>query len=190
VVAALALALALVPGCTAFEKLDRQTDDLLDEVNDSRPPSQGTTQAREHTGSTLEPDRRLRSDVHRVLDAQGDQVEVFGQTSSSSTTPGHGNTIEAKAWSMARTGAYRYITLQRSWRVATSLAGVSTSIPDLIGVRRDDRVDAFEVASQSDDREALELRLRRGLETLPPEHRGETDVILSDPSIRGGWFDD
>lgn len=113
-------------------------------------------------------------------------VEIWGQTQSSSTTPGHDKTIEAKALAMAYTGKYRYITLQRSWRTATGRLSESKLMPDLIGVRHDGRVDAVEVESKTDKTEDLEARLEEGMRTLPEQHRGDTEVIRADPSMKGG----
>jgi ferric iron reductase protein FhuF len=64
--------------------------------------------------------------------------------------------------------------------------GTSGKIPDVIGVRHDGRVDAFEVQSKSDEKEDLEKRLEEGMETLPEERRGDFAVIPADPSIKGG----
>ena len=78
---------------------------------------------------------------------------------------------------MARSGDYEYITIQRSWRTATDRVGQSRRIPDLIGVRRDGRVDAFEVRSKSDRRDEPRKRLREGMRSLPSKYRGQTQVL-------------
>ncbi len=89
--------------------------------------------------------------------------------------------MEAVAHEMADSGSYEYITIQRSWRTATGRLSENRRIPDIIGVRRDGKVDAFEVRSKSDNSDALETRLKEGLNSLPPKHRGRTGVIESRP---------
>ena len=64
--------------------------------------------------------------------------------------------------------------------------GTSNRIPDIIGVRHDGEVDAYEVQSQSDKYEDLRKRLEEGMETLPEKHRGKTYIIPADPTMKGG----
>lgn len=78
---------------------------------------------------------------------------------------------------MARSGKYEYITQQRSWRTATGRVGTSRKIPDIIGVRHDGKVDAFEIESRSDNEASLRSRLKEGMNTLPEERRGDYDVL-------------
>ncbi len=111
---------------------------------------------------------------------EGRQVAIWGQTRSSSTTPGHDRTMEAKALSMALSGEYEYVTIQRSWRPATGRVGKSRRIPDIIGVRRNGKVDAFEIRSRTDKKNILRQRLQEGMKTLPVKHRGKTSVFEPD----------
>lgn len=112
-----------------------------------------------------------------VIDAHGNQVKVWGQSRSPSKTPGHDAAMEARALQMARSGKYEYVTIQRSWRTATGRVGKSRRIPDVIGVRRDGKIDAIEIRSKTDSPQVLEKRLEEGMGTLPPTRRGETAVF-------------
>jgi hypothetical protein len=82
---------------------------------------------------------------------------------------------------MAQSGEYEYITMQRSWRTATNRVGQSKWQPDVIGVRRDGKVDAFEVRSDSQTRQELIDKLRAGRKSLPSERHGRIDVIEAEP---------
>ncbi len=107
----------------------------------------------------------------------GNPVDVWGQSKSPSRTPGHDAAMEAKALQMARSGKYEYVTIQRSWRTATGRVGKSRKIPDVIGVRRDGKVDAIEIRSKTDSHALLEKRLEQGMATVPRARRGQTIVI-------------
>ncbi len=120
---------------------------------------------------------RPRMPSRTVRDADGNSVTIWGQSRSTSTTPGHDSTMEAEARRMATSGEYEYVTMQRSWRTATGRVGSSTKVPDVIGVRYNGEVDAVEVRSKTDKYKDLIQRLRKGMKTLPPEHRGEISVI-------------
>ncbi len=115
------------------------------------------------------------------VDPNGNPVTIFGQTSSSSKTPGHAQAMVDKANEMVASGKYRYILYQRAWRTAVG-QDVSRRIPDLVGITRDGIVDAFEVISNTDTPEALKLRLAEGMDSLPDEIQGSYDVIP--PSAR------
>src|SRR5262249_32672074 len=119
--------------------------------------------------------------IQTVKDKHGRSVNIYGQCSSSSRTPGHAEAIEALAKKLAESGEYEYVTMQRSWRTATGREGTSSNVPDVIGVRRDGRVDAWEVRSNSQTRGDLLDRLGEGRNTLPPERQGTIDVIEPKP---------
>ena len=161
-------ALLVLTGCNTLEKADRETDRLLNRVSNPGPSS---------SGSGLSVVQRSDMTVRTAKDAQGRAVAIWGQTRSSSTTPGHDKTMEAKALSMALSGDYEYITIQRSWRTATGRVSKSRRIPDIIGVRRSGRVDAYEVESKTDKRKDLRQRLREGMQTLPAKRRGNYDIL-------------
>lgn len=131
------------------------------------------------SGLSVVPRRDMAS--RTVNDRNGHPVTIHGQTSSSSTTPGHDRAIANQADRMAQSGDYEYVVMQRSWRTATGRVSPSRAIPDVIGVRRDGRVDAFEVASRTDDRAALQSRLQDGVNTLPANRRGTVTVIDPEP---------
>lgn len=155
----------------------------------SRPASQAgqSGQPRKNTRAMSEVTRRQRSGLsvvprpgmsaRTVEDMNGNPVKIWGQSRSPSKTPGHDATMERHARKMARSGEYEYITIQRSWRTATGRVSKSRKIPDIIGVRRDGKVDAVEVRSKTDSERVLQRRLDDSMETLPPERQGETLVI-------------
>jgi hypothetical protein len=89
--------------------------------------------------------------------------------------------METKALAMAVSGDYEYITIQRSWRTATGRVSESRRIPDIIGVRRDGRVDAYEVKSSTDKEKELSQRLREGMQSLPAKNRGQYEVLEAKP---------
>ena len=79
---------------------------------------------------------------------------------------------------MAQSGEYEYITMNRSWKVTTGLKKAAGNLrPDIIGVRWNGIVDAFEVMSKSDEEEILLGRLNEGRQSLPATNRGTVRVI-------------
>ena len=136
----------------------------------------------DETASGLAVVRRRNMQSRVVQDKNGREVTIWGQSSSSSKTAGHDIAIDNQAARMAESGAYEYITLQRNWRTATGRVGKNRNIPDLIGVRRDGRVDAVEVRSDSDTAAALRRRLQIGLNSLPKSRRGRIQVIQPEPN--------
>ena len=109
-----------------------------------------------------------------VQDKNGKPCTIYGQSGSSSTTPGHAEAIEKKAQELAESGEYESVLMQRSWRTATGREAKgkdARKIPDLIGIRRDGTVDAWEVQSDSDDRATLERRLDQGMRRVPVTRR-------------------
>lgn len=112
-----------------------------------------------------------------VVDANGNPVSIYGQSGSSSTTPGHAAAIESLAEQLAATGEYEYVLMQRSWRTATGRVGESNRVPDVIGVRRNGTVDAFEIQSRTDNPQTLQNRLDAGMDTLPDWRQGSTRVL-------------
>ncbi len=174
-----ALIAGLGPGCSKLEQLDRQSDELLNKINDPSRSSSGRSYGQRASGqrSGLIVVERKAMPMRILKDKQGNPVKLWGKEKSTSKTPGHDMTIAAEAVEMARSGKYEYITMQRSWRTATGRVGTSSKIPDIIGVRYDGKVDAVEVQSRTDSEGDLRKRLRLGMATLPPERRGEYNVI-------------
>ncbi len=119
-----------------------------------------------------------------VTAPNGRTLTVWGQAeAASSTTPGHAEAMNNLATQLAATGEYEYVTIQRSWRTATGRVGNSRSIPDVVGVRRNGVVDAWEVQSATDVEAVLRQRLRNGMNTLPPARRGQINVIPPEPPV-------
>jgi hypothetical protein len=119
-------------------------------------------------------------DVREIAASNGRLVKVYGQEFSSSTTNGHAAAIVRKATEMAKSGDYEYVLMQRSWRTATNRAADGSDgrlIPDVIGVRTNGKVDAFEVMSRNDLRDTLLAKLNRGMNSLPLDRQGNIDVI-------------
>jgi RHS repeat-associated protein len=119
-----------------------------------------------------------------VWDHQGYKTILYGQAQSSSKTPGHKEAIIDQANKMSESGEYLYILIQRSWRTAldhTYNNPLFRKIPDIIGIRKDGRIDAFEVKSNTDKTEVLQNRLKQSMEALPEEMQGEYDVLLPTP---------
>lgn len=129
------------------------------------------------TGSGLSIVNRPGMTARTVKDKNGTSVTIWGQSRSPSRTRGHDATMKAEAERMARSGDYEYVTIQRSWRTATGRVGKSRKIPDVIGVRRDGKVDAVEVRSKTDKSHVLRQRLKKGMRTLPPARRGDIKII-------------
>jgi hypothetical protein len=125
----------------------------------------------------ISPVERPAVPKQELRDPNGDPVTIYGQTGSSSTTNGHPEAMVQKAQEMVSSGKYRYIFFQRAWRTATGRLSESGLIPDILGVTRDGKVDAFEVLSNTDTRSALLERLQGGMDSLPEEIKGIYDVI-------------
>src|SRR5262249_2552220 len=106
-----------------------------------------------------------RGETYRGLDdPMGREVKVYGQGDrGGATTPGHAEAMNNQAERMAESGLYVRIYLQRSWRTATGEARASSLIPDVIGIRRDGSVDAFEVPSITDIKNNVDLAGRLDL---------------------------
>lgn len=175
--AMLVVGLGLLSSCNALEEFDKDSDRLLDKLNEPGGGSSSSSRSTGESGSGLTVVRRKAMPLTTLQDTRGRRVELWGQSGSASKTPGHDKTIDKRAWAMARSGEYEYVTMQRAWRTATGRVSQSRKIPDIIGVRRDGKVDAFEVMSKSDDRKTLEQRLKEGMDTLPAARRGKYDVI-------------
>lgn len=113
-----------------------------------------------------------------VTAPNGRTLTVWGQAErAASTTPGHAEAMNSLVNRLAATGEYDFVTLQRSWRTATGRVGTSRNVPDVIGVRRNGLVDAWEVRSATDAPATLRARLQAGMDTLPVNRRGQIRVI-------------
>ena len=117
-----------------------------------------------------------------VTDRNGRPVTIYGQSGqASSTTPGHGPMMQNIGESWAHSGEYDYVLYQRSVRTATGRVGTSTNQPDLIGVRRDGKVDMIEVRSKTDSMQQLQQRLTDAQNSLPADRRGKTGIVTPQP---------
>ena len=111
-------------------------------------------------------------------DINGEEVIIWGQEHSSSTTDGHAETIAGKAAEKANSGEYAHVLMQRSLRTALGrwFNGMR-KIPDLVCIRRDGRVDVYEVRSNNQTRFELESSLEAIMNELPPEMQGSSEVF-------------
>lgn len=126
---------------------------------------------------------RRNMDFQIVADSQGRRVGIFGQwENSTSKTPFHNETMGRIATDGAKSGNYLYFTVQRNLRTSVGrLEGLTNDdIPDVIGVRRDGRVDMWEVRSASQTRDELTTKLENIMNTLPAQRRGQ--ILVIDPS--------
>jgi hypothetical protein len=147
-------------------------------IADKWPEAQSPLFLNADTESGLDIVNRPNMPVQTLTDSQGRDVKVYGQAgNSSSTTPGHGETMDALVQSKAPTGDYEYFTLQRSLRTATDRTSSNGRIPDVIGVRRDGKVDVWEVKSKTDTDDDLQFRLDQIKNSLPAERQGNFDII-------------
>ena len=93
----------------------------------------------------------------------------------------HAATVLRISREFARSGDYEFITMNRAWKTATGRESHLATRPDIIGVRRDGRVDAFEIRSPSQDPDVLLMRLESEMQSLDPEIQGVFDVFELDP---------
>jgi RHS repeat-associated protein len=112
-----------------------------------------------------------------VKDSWGRDIPVYGQGERmSSTTPGHSELMKKIVEMYGKSGEYEYFTLQRTVGFSTG-QGSGRKIPDVIGVRRDGKVDVWEVESRTDNPFIADAQIKRLLETLPEKHRGTAKVL-------------
>ena len=141
----------------------------------------GSDAVPEPSQETLSVVPRKGMDQRVVQDRNGQAVTLYGQNKSASRTAGHDELIEAEALRMAESGEYEYITMQRSWRTATGREVRSRRIPDIIGVRRNGKIDAVEIKSASDQPDALMQRLNEVMNALPDGRRGKPKILDPNP---------
>ncbi len=113
----------------------------------------------------------------------GRTVPIYGkgQRTGSATCPGgvnkHRQASERIARDAAATGDYEYLTVNRAWSTSTGGATADTRRPDVIGVRCDGKVVAWEVISGGDDPADLDVRVRTGYATLPATNKGTPPLV-------------
>jgi hypothetical protein len=127
--------------------------------------------------------RDSRGELCRALhDPQGRQVRIYGQAErGSSKTLGHTEAMNNQVERMVESGEYERVYIQRNWKTATGESGASTNIPDVIGVRHNGKVDAFEVRSSSQTVKELDTKLEKDLRLLPAERRGTYRTLEPEP---------
>jgi hypothetical protein len=109
-------------------------------------------------GAEIAPARRRareRTPLKVIKDAKGRKVGIFGKLQNN--TDLHDRVVMQHAETLTATGRYKYITVNRGWKYATGEG--SSKRPDVIGVRRNGKVDAWEVESPSDNPYLLHSRL-------------------------------
>jgi RHS repeat-associated protein len=108
----------------------------------------------------------------------GRNVPIYGEGQQTGTIncPNEVNKHRQTSINLARTAAatgnYEYLTLNRRWSTSTGGVSSDTRRPDVIGVRCDGRVDAWEAISTHDTFAELAARLTAGMATLPAANRG------------------
>lgn len=120
-----------------------------------------------------------------IINKNGNEVKIYGQTGSSSETDGHVEAMVNQVARAAATGDYAYFTYQRSlWTATGRILGQKRTgrRPDIIGVRVDGRIDIWEVRSQTQGEGSalgreLEEQTRSLLNSLPLERQGTAQVI-------------
>ncbi|MEZ6056957.1 MAG: polymorphic toxin-type HINT domain-containing protein [Planctomycetaceae bacterium] len=113
---------------------------------------------------------------NRVVTVYGEGQKT-GDADCSNGVNKHRQTSINIATKAAKSGQYEYCTMDRAW--STSTGGVSScnKRPDVICVKCNGQVDAWEVQSRTDEYEDLEERLQAGMKTLPAPVQGEIDVL-------------
>jgi hypothetical protein len=122
--------------------------------------------------------------VRIYTDKNGKEVRIYGKLDSSSKTPGHAEAMRNQAIRLAQSGEYSEIHFQHGWGTASGEKGATNKLfPDIIGVKRNGKVDAWEVWSDTDIKNKVDLdgRLDKGRKTLPEERQGDIFVIDPEP---------
>jgi hypothetical protein len=126
------------------------------------------------------------------FDKTGFEVLVYGQSSSASKTPLHSETIDSIPTWLINTAKIATIFKQKSVRTAlmdeertTWLNGETLpenlaflrSIPDVIAISKKGKIYLFEIRSKTDKISDLETKLKNIFDQIPPEQRGNYQVI-------------
>lgn len=118
-----------------------------------------------------------------IVKVNGREVSIYGkgQKTGDDKCPGgvnkHRQASVKTARKAAMTGKYDYLTMNRQWSTTTGGVSTHTDRPDVIGVRCDGKVDAWEIISENDKPKDLQKRVDEGMATLPKANRGNTFVI-------------
>jgi RHS repeat-associated protein len=126
------------------------------------------------------------------VDKTGFEVLVYGQSSSSSKTPLHLETIDSITTWLVNTTKIATIFKQKSVRTALMDEGRTTwlegeilpenlvflrSIPDIITISKNGKVYLFEVRSKTDKISDLRTKLKNIFDQIPQEQQGGYEVI-------------
>ena len=95
-------------GCVV-DTLDRESDKLLNRINDT---SSSSSTSSSPAKSGLSVVKRKGMSKYVVRDGHGNEVPVWGQSTSTSKTPGHDQAIRVLANKLAASGRCEYITMQ------------------------------------------------------------------------------
>jgi hypothetical protein len=106
------------------------------------------------------------------------EAPIYGQlNSTASKTPGHSEVAYQEATVLSKSGRYREVYLGMGWKTATGVEVSGRELPDIIAIRNDGTVDAYEVESKTDNAWALLNRIQKRMAELPPERQGTTTVL-------------
>lgn len=86
---------------------------------------------------------------------------------------------EKLAKQAAESGQYEKVYLGSEWETATGQKVPFDRAPAVIGVRKDGKIDVWEVESKTDNAHVLMNRIKQNMDALPPEMRG--DAVVARP---------
>jgi hypothetical protein len=95
--------------------------------------------------------------------------------------PAHRATVERLAREFANSGEYEYITMNRAWRTTTGRENALVERPDIICVKPNGTVDAFEVVSPSQTHSEAIAKLEAEMLYTPEPYRGAVRTFDIDP---------
>jgi hypothetical protein len=109
------------------------------------------------------------------------ETEVEGNPQKTRTN-GHAETIAEHTLKLRDSGEYEKIYLNKG---INRVLGIPKFIspnrrPDIVGVRKDGKIDLFEVPSKTDRDEDLNARMQEVLDKLPEEKRGKPLIVQID----------
>jgi hypothetical protein len=120
-----------------------------------------------------------------VTDKNGRKVGIYGKPQED-VTDLHNKSVMKLAEDLAATGRYEYVTVNRGWKYSTDKG--TSKRPDVIAVRRDGKVDAWEIESPTDNPYLLHDRVtgEDGMRSIPEGRRGIAGVyrpngLVKDP---------
>lgn len=117
----------------------------------------------------------------RARDAAKSKVDrrwkdLIEGTAQKTKTDGHQARSYREAIEMAKSGIYDKVRLNRAYSTTTGVGTSPRRLPDVIGVRKDGRVDVVEVPSRSDNIVNLIQRNQDAMQQLPEHMRGDVRI--------------